>query len=735
MGENLGGRTHGREPHRELTRSSRRAAAAAISRLSLALLLVGLMALITASGAAAHATLARSEPADGAVLPKAPTELRLWFTEDISPRFRSVEVSDLAGRAVEVSLDPAKPDQPELLSTRLPRLRNGTYSISWKVLSDEDGHFRQGLLVFGLGSETSAEVAAAVAARRADPLAPNEIVLRWLNVGLLASAVALLGVATARRVMRRRSPAWPALGLTAAAPLLVWQASRLPGALPVEETLRWINLTLLASIVGSLAICVVLAGGRSPDEGPARAARLGAQERALAWAAWTGAFGLLAGAGVFVWQATKLADTLPGGGSLAEALWQLGTNTRWGALWLLRESFLLGLVGVALALRRIQSGQGLLGSRDEIARAVWPAATLLSLALMTTQALTGHAASVESRAALAVGADALHLLAAAVWIGGLQALIVALWPLRGGSVAFKRACWRRFARLAALSVGVLAATGLYGAARQVDSVDGLFTTLYGGALLSKTGLVLAAGMFALGSSVLLRPRLAAKLARLFRRPNGWTPVAPSRLPRLLVAEALIGLLILLAAGVLTAAVPARGPGDPGQLRTAVSQSVDDLLVTFSAKPNRPGDNVFTALAVSTRRPAPADVEQVALRFTPEGDGEGSRIVQMQQVEPGRFRAGGSQLDRSGSWSIAVLVRRSGLKDSEARLDWAVAEPGPPPGTVLSRRPLAPFLIPAALVLGLGVLLLATWYWVLPLRSRRRRSSESVRAPIPLREAQ
>lgn len=105
-----------------------------------------------------------------------------------------------------------------------------------------------------------------------------------------------------------------------------------------------------------------------------------------------------------------------------------------------------------------------------------------------------HAAG-TSPALVACLANATHLVAMAIWLGGLAALL-ALWhsPLPAG-VCGELA--RRFGRIAAVAVLVLLASGLLLAVEHVAGLGGLLDTGYGRSLLAKLALVLAALAFAL----------------------------------------------------------------------------------------------------------------------------------------------------------------------------------------------------------------------------------------------
>ncbi|MGW6057195.1 copper resistance CopC/CopD family protein [Streptomyces sp. NPDC055189] len=109
---------------------------------------------------------------------------------------------------------------------------------------------------------------------------------------------------------------------------------------------------------------------------------------------------------------------------------------------------------------------------------------VVAVGLGATWAMAEHA-STGIQAGLAMPVDVVHLLAVAAWLGGLAALVVALYfapSVDAGAV-------KRFSRVAFCSVVALAATGLYQSWRQVGSWSALTGTWYGQLLLIKVGLV------------------------------------------------------------------------------------------------------------------------------------------------------------------------------------------------------------------------------------------------------
>jgi putative copper export protein len=104
---------------------------------------------------------------------------------------------------------------------------------------------------------------------------------------------------------------------------------------------------------------------------------------------------------------------------------------------------------------------------------VAPFAVLAAAALP----LTGHAARVEP-AAGAEFADALHVLSAGMWAGGILAL-ASLQPPGGWLGTEARALLARFNPVALIAFGITALTGVLRATEQLVPISDLWTTPYG----------------------------------------------------------------------------------------------------------------------------------------------------------------------------------------------------------------------------------------------------------------
>jgi putative copper resistance protein D len=176
------------------------------------------------------------------------------------------------------------------------------------------------------------------------------------------------------------------------------------------------------------------------------------------------------------------------------------TSTDFGPLWLAQLALVLVVLGlVAAQPRRVPS---------------W-AAALVSGVAPAALAETGHARATSGwLSPVHVVADAAHLLAAGIWLGGLWPLGLAL--ARHRSAAGTKddlavgALLSGFSGVGYLAVAVLALTGLVNAWFLVGSVDRLRTSAYGRLLLAKLALFLIMASLAAANRFWITPALASE---------------------------------------------------------------------------------------------------------------------------------------------------------------------------------------------------------------------------------
>jgi putative copper resistance protein D len=163
----------------------------------------------------------------------------------------------------------------------------------------------------------------------------------------------------------------------------------------------------------------------------------------------------------------------------------------------------------------------------------------LALAL---QAGHSHAFAMEHGPSLLLYAEGLHLLAGGAWLGSLLPLLILV---RDAAPKHAAEALRRFSKLATLCVVAIAGTACFQGWVLGGGVAGLIGTAYGWVLLLKAALFAAL----LGLAAINRFRLTPALGRQDAQP------ARLALMRTIAAETVLGLMVVLAAGVLSGLEP------------------------------------------------------------------------------------------------------------------------------------------------------------------------------------
>jgi copper transport protein len=296
------------------------------------------------------------------------------------------------------------------------------------------------------------------------------------------------------------------------------------------EVLAWIQFlgVVLAGGMLTFRALVLAPAARVLGDGGARDASI---------AIWVGVAGavLALHAGFLAFLAG--AYPIVGGGGLLNfanaQIIPIRTGTHLGQAWTLMTFAWLGVLALLV-------GAWVTPRRRELLLA---AAGLLSLGIAFGLSWASHPAS---RGTIALAADYVHLVAGALWVGGLLGLAILAGVVRPRSrssrEAIARACVLGVSRLAVPTVVVLAFAGAYLALRELPAPSALLTSGYGITLLAKS--IVAVGALAVGGyhhrSVV--PRIASG-----------APVASIR--RTLVVEVSLVLLALALAAMLTQTAP------------------------------------------------------------------------------------------------------------------------------------------------------------------------------------
>ncbi|MFJ5111316.1 copper resistance protein CopC [Streptomyces sp. NPDC088551] len=340
-----------------------------------------------------------------------------------------------------------------------------------------------------------------------------------------------------------------------------------------------------------------------------------------------------------------------------------------------------------------------------------------------TWALAEHA-STGIQTGLAMPVDVLHLLAVASWLGGLTALLVALYR----APSLENAAVRRFSRVAFVSVVVLAATGLYQSWRQVGSWSALWGTSYGQLLLVKVGLVAvlvgiawfsrrwtgrleqraeadagvgaeaeaeaeaatgsetgggmetAAAATVVGDSERATQLARQKQALATARQKRIRDSDPGRigLRRSVLAEAGVAVVLLAVTTVLTSTEPGRtaeqeAGATGGTAATApTTEGPLDLTLPFDTGGENgkgtvrltldPGRSGANAMHIYVDGPdgQPLDVPEVKAAFTLTAQKIGPLPIVPEHFAPGHWSADAVQIPMPGEWQLQLTIRTSDI---------------------------------------------------------------------------
>ncbi|MFC8877256.1 copper resistance CopC/CopD family protein [Streptomyces ardesiacus] len=443
----------------------------------------------------------------------------------------------------------------------------------------------------------------------------------------------------------------------------------------LHKTARYLSYLAVALLVGTAAFVALC---RPPDPAPLR--------RPLVAAWWTL---LAATVALLVLRAPYEAGTGPSAALDPAALGDTLT-TRPGALLLTRLGLLVP-VGAYLA-RTARARRG----------STRPAAgvgVVLAVALALTWAAAEHAAA-GPQVPVAMASSVLHLLATAVWLGGLAALLTTLRASRSAPGA---ATVVRFSRTAFAAVTVLVVTGVYQSWRGLGSWQALTATTYGRLLLAKVVLVAvllsaAAVSRRWTAALVTTPAAVREPARVPERvpqPAGGGPPTEAPCPsgagpgpgagaggtaagaalrrglyRSVLVEAVVAAVVLGVTTVLTATPPGRSA--EGAARAAVPAggvlpaSVTTIpfrigasgrgTVQITLDPGRTGDNAVQAVVFGPDGSLAA-VPELRLAFTLPDQEVGP--IEADLVDRGGYWSANTlTLPLPGTWTMKATVRVS-----------------------------------------------------------------------------
>jgi len=100
----------------------------------------------------AHATPMLYVPDASSVVDKTPERVRIQFSERIEPKASSITIFGPNGSRAEANDGRPDPNDPRVFSVGVKDAGAGTYTVSWQVVSEDDGHFTKGGFTFNVGA-------------------------------------------------------------------------------------------------------------------------------------------------------------------------------------------------------------------------------------------------------------------------------------------------------------------------------------------------------------------------------------------------------------------------------------------------------------------------------------------------------------------------------------------------------------------------------------------------------
>ena len=332
-------------------------------------------------------------------------------------------------------------------------------------------------------------------------------------------------------------------------------------------------------------------------------------------------------------------------------------GTRFGTVWGLTALAwaLLGL-GVVPALRRASS---------------WRIAPLfVPLAFIALEpALSGHP-STQSPVALLFPANALHVVAMAIWVGGLASLVLILPAATRELEAGDRsrliaATLARFSPIALACVAVILLTGIGQAYAYVRHLDNLLDTPYGRAVLIKFVLLVGA-LIPLGAYN--RYRSVPRLERIAAGGEA-SGRAGLFLRRALRGEVALVVVVLGVTAALAGYAPATA-AQSGPFSGSASLGPAELEITVD--PARVGSNqVHLYLFEATSGAQFSRVKELEVTATEPENSIGPLPLEPQRAGPGHYTVQGALLSVAGDWDLDVTTRVSAFDEYTAEVEVSI----------------------------------------------------------------
>ena len=534
--------------------------------------IAGMLLVAAAGPASAHARLISTDPAGGATLEEEPANVRLIFSERIETTFAGVQVFGPDRKRVESG--EARVEGERVIVPLVDDLPGGRYTVVFRIISG-DGHPVKSQFRFTYDAPAPAPT---------EPASEEP------------SAAAPTATETPSGAPVEQTPAdEPVFELEDAG------AGTTFGLLAA----RFITYAALAALAGYLLAALFL-----------MPTGFGVIHRRLVRGAAVAA-GLLVIADIVLFAfALSSVSARPIPQALNADLASRFLETRFGVT-VLAQAGVAAVVAVVAALARKR-------------RSALAAAGLAGLAAAAIP-WWGHAGT-DEMAPLALLSAFAHIVAAAVWVGGLV-LLIALVRRRDadpGNISIK------FSRVAAWAFGIVLATGVVNAALHMGAVANLWETSWGRLVIGKLIVIAVIAGFGWRNRNVLLPRL-----------SGGSDDARTAFRRFAMGEVAVMVAAFGLAAGLASGIPADAEA-ASRIQSVVSQFGDGQ-INVTVDPAEVGPNLVHLYFLDTNG-RQREVENPALTFDSGGE---VLEAQLLPAGPGHYTVLSQQFPAPGEYEMRV----------------------------------------------------------------------------------
>ncbi len=110
--------------------------------------MIAVVAAVGASGVSAHAQIKAADPAANAVVPVAPVQVTLTFSEETNPTKSGGSVTNASGATVSTGFKVDLNERTKMTIPLMPNLPSGVYTVKWNSFTDDDSGVANGTFTF-----------------------------------------------------------------------------------------------------------------------------------------------------------------------------------------------------------------------------------------------------------------------------------------------------------------------------------------------------------------------------------------------------------------------------------------------------------------------------------------------------------------------------------------------------------------------------------------------------------